>query len=62
MIIFFIGKQLFETNENLFKDVSEETSEGAVEIDEKLFQDIEDLDIDDDEDDEWNPDDETDEE
>ncbi len=46
----------------MFKDVTEETNEGAVEIDEKLFQDLDDLDIDDDEDDEWKPDDETDEE
>ncbi len=56
------GKQLFETNESLFKDVAEE---GAVEVDEALFQSIDDLDLDDDEDDddEWQPDDDgTDEE
>ena len=59
------GKKLFETNESLFRDVTEE---GAVEVDEALFQDLEDLDLgdeeddDEDDDDEWQPDDETDEE
>jgi len=59
------GKKLFETNQDLFKDLADEAGTGAesVEVDEALFQDIEDLDLDDDEDDdEWNPDDETDEE
>ena len=54
------GKQLFETNESLFKDVADETE---VAVDETLFQDLDDLDLDDDdEDDEWHPDAETDEE
>lgn len=53
------GKQLFETNESLFKDVADEAE---VAVDESLFQNLDDLDLDDDEDDEWNPDDETDEE
>ncbi len=54
------GKQLFETNESLFKDLADE---GVVEVDETLFQNLDDLDLDDDDDDEWQPDnDETDEE
>lgn len=50
------GKQLFETNESLFRDV-----ETNVEVDEALFQSIDDLDLDDADDDVEDDDDDEDE-
>ncbi|CAF0786257.1 unnamed protein product [Brachionus calyciflorus] len=59
------GKQLFEKDESLFtSDLQFTEGEVEVEVDESLFQDLDQLDLEDDEDDEYNPDDdeETDEE
>lgn len=55
------GKQLFERDESLFTSDLQFT-EGEVEVDESLFQDLEDLDLEDNEDDEYNPDDDEEEE
>lgn len=43
------GKQLFERDENLFtSDLQFANEEDAVEVDESLFQDLDDLDLEDD--------------
>lgn len=43
-----IGKQLFERDENLFTSDLQYMNDDQVEVDEALFQDLDDLDIEDD--------------
>ena len=57
------GKQLFEKDETLFNsDLQFINTDEPIEVDESLFQNLDELDLEDDEDDEWVPGDEDDDE